>query len=110
MACAEVRGGDLAGSAEAACELVWVLGEVAGDVAERELRQDRRGPLALEEKAEGLPHDLLEVVVAELEPLTEPVGHRHLVGRLTITFAHLDPELPGRHGLMLMSAMVRIPR
>ena len=95
MARAEVRGSDLAGSAEAACEFVSVLGEVAGDVAERELGQDRRGPLALEEKAEGLPHDSLEVVVAELEPLTEPLGHRHLVGRLTVAFAYLDPELPG---------------
>jgi len=63
-----------------------------------------------EEKAEGLPHDSLEVVVAELEPLTEPLGHRHLVGRLTITFAHLDPELRGAKGLMLMSAIVRIAR
>src|SRR5829696_9144448 len=74
MARAEVRGSDLAGSAEAACEFVSVL----------------------EEEAEGLPHDSLEVVLAELEPLTEPLGHRHLVGRLTVAFAYLDPELPGR--------------
>lgn len=52
-------------------------------------------PLAFEEKAEGLPHDSLEVVVAELEPLTEPVGHGHLVGRLPVAFEDLDPELPG---------------
>ena len=67
-----------------------VLGEVAGDVAEREPRQDRGGRLALEEEPEGLPDVLLEVVVAELEPLTEPLGHRHLVGRLTATFANLS--------------------
>ena len=51
---------------------------------------------SLEEKAEGLPHDSLEVVVAELESLTEPLGHRDPVCRLTPTFAHLDSELPGR--------------
>jgi hypothetical protein len=60
--------------------------------------QDRRGPLALEEKAEGLPQDSLEVVVAELEPITEPLGHRHLVGCLAMAFADLDPERPERQG------------
>jgi hypothetical protein len=28
----------------------------------------------------------LEIVVAELEPLAEPLGRRHLVGRLTLAF------------------------
>jgi hypothetical protein len=46
----------------------------------------------------GLPQDPLEVVVAVFESVTEPVGHRHLVGRLTIALAHLDAELPGRQG------------
>src|SRR5215211_5987419 len=31
---------DVAGSGKAVCEFAWVLGEVAGDVAERELPQD----------------------------------------------------------------------
>jgi hypothetical protein len=77
------------------CEFAWVLGEEAGDVAERELPQDRCGWLALEEEIEGLPHDPLKVIVAEHERLTEPLGHGHPVRRLTPTFAHLDLEFPG---------------
>jgi hypothetical protein len=42
-------------------------------------------------------HDLLEVVV-ELESVTEQLGHRYLVCRLRLAFAHLDPELPGAQG------------
>ena len=57
-----------------------------------------------EEKAEGLPHDSLEVVVRARAP------HRAARapspgGSSTITFTHLDPELPGAKGLMLMSAI-----
>jgi uncharacterized protein with GYD domain len=37
--------GEVAGSGEAACEFAWVFGEVAGDVAERELRQERPMPI-----------------------------------------------------------------
>ena len=94
---------DLATLREAACEFGWVL--EAGDVAERELVQDRCGSLALEEKAEGLPHDSLEVVVAELELLTEPPG--------TVTWwvVSRSPSRTwtrnsrGAKGLMLMSAI-----
>jgi hypothetical protein len=85
----------LAGSGKAAGEFVRVLRKVAADVTERELRLDRGSPLALKEEAEGLPYDSLQVV-AEFDAITEPLGHGHPVGRLTLTFAHLDPELPGR--------------
>ena len=67
---------DLSSSGQAAFKFAWVLGKVAGDVTEGELPQDRRGRLPLKQEAEGLPHDSLKVVVAELEPLAEPLGQR----------------------------------
>jgi hypothetical protein len=44
------------------------------------------------------PARLARVVVAELDSPAEPLGHHHLVGRLTLAFANLDPELPGCQG------------
>src|SRR5215216_1743912 len=95
---------DLRGSGQAAFKFAWVFGEVAGDVAERELRQDRSGRLALKEEAEGLPHDPLKVV-AELEPSPSRSG--------TVTWWVVS-RWPSRtstrnarsaKGLILMSAM-----
>ena len=86
---------DVGNSGQAGFKLAWVLGEVAGDVAEGELPQDRRGRLALKEEAEGLPHHSLKVILTELKRLTEPLGHRHLVGCRTLAFADLDSEHTG---------------
>src|SRR4051794_11417427 len=52
-------------SGQPSWQLVLVLGEIAPDHVERELAQDRRRGLALEQELEGRAHDALEVLVAE---------------------------------------------
>ncbi len=65
----------MAGDASVLHDLTCGSGFVLIGILSHWLPQDRRGRLALREQAKGLPYDSLKLVVAELQPLTEPLGH-----------------------------------
>jgi len=78
-------------------QLVPVLGEVAGDVAQVELRQDRGRRLALEQEFERRSDQPLGVLALELRPL----GDRDEMARLEAAVANADAEPPGSDRLDL---------
>src|SRR5437660_6589489 len=86
-----------AGLREPALQLLGKIGEVAADVDERELRQDRRRRLPLQQEVEGLPDDQLLVDVAEEQVVEEARRQADLVAGDLLALGHLDPELARGH-------------
>jgi hypothetical protein len=70
-----------------------VLREVAGDVAQREARQDRGCRLAPEREPKRLAHDPLELVGRQPNSVAEGCWHRDAVCCLSPALAHLDLKL-----------------
>jgi hypothetical protein len=82
----------LAQALQVLMELSRVLGEIARNYVEAELRENRSSRFAVEQECERCPYECLSGSVSQPQVCLEPARYGHDVPRLCLTVPDLDGE------------------